>query len=167
MLYDRKGDQHYDMISALHKSIRASDDSAALYWCTRMMIGGEDPRYICRRLVRMASEDVGLADPQALGIAMSGYDAVQQIGMPEADCIIAQVAVYLARAPKSREVHDALGACRREIKEWKGPLPSVPIELRNAPTKLMKDLGEQTKCHRHSENLWIPFMHLMNFEHSF
>lgn len=127
MLYDRQGDQHYDMISALHKSIRASDDNAALYWCTRMMVGGEDPRYICRRLVRAASEDIGiainifnffvmisvnaflqtisgLADPQAVGIALSALDAVQLVGMPESDCIIAQAAVYLARAPKSREV---------------------------------------------------------------
>lgn len=131
MLYDRQGDQHYDMISALHKSIRASDDNAALYWCTRMMIGGEDPRYICRRLVRAASEDIGivilghfvkqrkplnvfvlgnyhnflgLADPNAVSVALSALDAVQLVGMPESDCIIAQAAVYLARAPKSREV---------------------------------------------------------------
>lgn len=130
MLYDRQGDQHYDMISALHKSIRASDDNAALYWCTRMMVGGEDPRYICRRLVRAASEDIGmrnfandlnmnwisngiysqkktfpgLADPNAVQIALSALDAVQLVGMPESDVIIAQAAVYLARAPKSREV---------------------------------------------------------------
>lgn len=104
MLYDRKGDQHYDMISALHKSIRASDDNAALYWCTRMMVGGEDPRYICRRLVRAASEDIGLADPKAVGVAMSALEAVQLVGMPESDVIIAQAAVYLARAPKSQEV---------------------------------------------------------------
>ena len=104
MLYDRKGDQHYDMISALHKSIRASDDNAALYWCTRMMVGGEDPRYICRRMVRAASEDIGLADPNAVTVALSALDAVQLVGMPESDCIIAQCAVYLARAPKSQEV---------------------------------------------------------------
>lgn len=130
MLYDRQGDQHYDMISALHKSIRASDDNAALYWCTRMMVGGEDPRYICRRLVRAASEDIGMhkfannlnlvvnsdpnlfpktisgiADPNAVQIALSALDAVQLLGMPESDVIIAQAAVYLARAPKSREVY--------------------------------------------------------------
>ncbi|XP_031630272.1 ATPase WRNIP1-like [Contarinia nasturtii] len=141
MLYDRQGDQHYDMISALHKSIRASDDNAALYWCTRMMVGGEDPRYICRRLVRAASEDIGLADPQAVGIALSALDAVQLVGMPESDCIIAQAAVYLARAPKSREMDNALAACKRDINECKGPQPSVPLHLRNAPTKLMKDLN--------------------------
>lgn len=142
MLYDRKGDQHYDMISALHKSIRASDENASLYWCTRMMLGGEDPRYICRRLVRAASEDVGLADPQALQIALSALDAVQLIGMPEADVIIAQAAVYLARAPKSREMDDAIARCKRDIREWKGPQPGVPLHLRNAPTKLMKELSK-------------------------
>lgn len=141
MLYDRQGDQHYDMISALHKSIRASDDNAALYWCTRMLNGGEDPRYICRRLVRAASEDIGLADPNAVGIALSALEAVQLVGMPESDCIIAQTAVYLARAPKSREVYDALGICKRDIQEWNKPLPAVPLHLRNAPTKLMRELG--------------------------
>lgn len=129
------------MISALHKSIRAGDDNAALYWCSRMIVGGEDPRYIVRRLVRAASEDIGLADPNAVNVALGALQAVQLVGMPEADCIIAQAAVYLARAPKSREVHDALGKCRRDIEQCKGALPSVPLHLRNAPTKLMKDLG--------------------------
>lgn len=141
MLYDRKGDQHYDMISALHKSIRASDDSAALYWCTRIMAGGEDPRYICRRMVRAASEDIGLADPQAVSVALSALNAVQLLGMPEADCVIAQCAVYLARAPKNPETFLALQRCKQDVAECKGPQPSVPLHLRNAPTKLMKELG--------------------------
>lgn len=141
LLYDRKGDQHYDMISALHKSIRASDDNASLYWVTRMMMGGEDPRYICRRLVRAASEDIGLAEPNAITIALNALQAVQLVGMPEADCIVAQCAVYLARAPKSTESYHALKRCQDSIKNYQGPLPSVPLHLRNAPTKLMKDLG--------------------------
>lgn len=141
ILYDRKGDQHYDMISALHKSIRASDDNASLYWCTRMMVGGEDPRFICRRLVRAASEDIGLADPNAVQVALSALQAVQLVGMPESDCIIAQCAVYLARAPKSRETYLATNECRREIEECKGLLPPVPMHLRNAPTKLMREIG--------------------------
>lgn len=146
-LYDRKGDQHYDMISALHKSIRASDDNAALYWCCRMMSGGEDPRYLCRRMVRAASEDIGLADPQAVNVAMAALSAVQLVGMPEADVILAQCAVYLARAPKSQEVYRAMKACRADIEAFKGPQPGVPLHLRNASTKLMKDLGEFLVCY--------------------
>lgn len=141
ILYDRKGDQHYDMISALHKSIRASDDNASLYWCTRMIVGGEDPRYICRRLVRAASEDIGLADPNAVQVALSALQAVQLVGMPESDCIITQCAVYLARAPKSRETYQATNECRREIENCRGLLPPVPLHLRNAPTKLMREIG--------------------------
>ncbi|CRL02310.1 CLUMA_CG015381, isoform A [Clunio marinus] len=145
LLYDRVGDQHYDIISALHKSIRASDDNASLYWVTRMMMSGEDPRFICRRLIRAASEDIGLADPQALILATSTLTAVQQIGMPEADCIIAQLVVYLARAPKSVESYGALLKCKNQIMIHKGALPSVPIHLRNAPTKLMKNLAPLIK----------------------
>ncbi|XP_053679187.1 ATPase WRNIP1-like [Anopheles nili] len=144
LLYDRKGDQHYDIISALHKSIRASDDNAALYWATRMMASGEDPRYICRRMIRMASEDIGIADTNALQVATATLAAVQSVGMPEADCIIAHCAVYLARAPKSREVYDAYKRCRASIDQWKGPMPGVPLHLRNAPTKLMQDLNYGT-----------------------
>ncbi|XP_050079711.1 ATPase WRNIP1-like [Anopheles maculipalpis] len=141
LLYDRKGDQHYDIISALHKSIRASDDNAALYWATRMIASGEDPRYICRRMIRMASEDIGLADTNALQVATATLAAVQSVGLPEADCIIAHCAVYLARAPKSRALYDAYRRCRASIDGWKkGPMPGVPLHLRNAPTKLMKDL---------------------------
>ena len=141
LLYDRAGDQHYDIISALHKSIRASDDNASLYWVTRMILAGEDPRFICRRLIRAASEDIGLADPQALILATSTLTAVQNIGMPESDCIIAQLAVYLARAPKSTESYFAFAKCKDQIKNHKGAMPSVPIHLRNAPTKLMNQLG--------------------------
>lgn len=141
LLYDRVGDQHYDIISALHKSIRASDDNASIYWLTRMIEAGEDPQFICRRLTRAASEDIGLADPQALILATSTMQAVEKIGMPECDCILAQLAVYLARAPKSTESYFAMLKCKEQIKNQKGSLPSVPLHLRNASNKLMKSLG--------------------------
>jgi putative ATPase len=105
------------------------------------MLAGEDPKFICRRLIRAASEDIGLADPQALVLATSTLTAVQNVGMPESDCIIAQLAVYLARAPKSIESYAALGKCKDQIKNQKGAMPGVPIHLRNAPTKLMGQLG--------------------------
>lgn len=140
LLYDRNGDQHYDIISALHKSIRASDENASLYWLTRMILAGEDPRFICRRLIRAASEDVG-GDPQALIMAVSTMHAVEKIGMPESDCILAQLTIYLARAPKSREACDSLSKCKQLIINNKGAMPAVPLHLRNAPTKLMKSLG--------------------------
>ncbi|XP_033340238.2 ATPase WRNIP1 [Megalopta genalis] len=141
MLYDKKGDQHYDMISALHKSVRASDENASLYWLTRMILGGEDPVYIARRLVRMACEDIGLEDPKALGIAIHTMHGCKMIGMPECDVLLAQCTTYLARAPKSRLMEDALRAAQRIVAEHKGPQPGVPLHLRNAPTKLMKNLG--------------------------
>ncbi|XP_070164057.1 ATPase WRNIP1 [Polyergus mexicanus] len=141
MLYDKKGDQHYDTISALHKSVRASDENASLYWLTRMISGGEDPVYIARRLVRMASEDIGLADPKALGIAMHTMHGCKMIGMPECDILLAQCTIYLARAPKSRLMEDALRAAQKVVAEHKGPQPGVPLHIRNAPTRLMKDLG--------------------------
>ncbi|XP_066603870.1 ATPase WRNIP1-like [Prorops nasuta] len=143
MLYDRKGDQHYDTISALHKAVRASDENAALYWLTRMISGGEDPMYIARRLVRMASEDIGLEDPKALGIAVHTMNACKMIGLPECDVILAQCTVYLAKAPKSRLIEDALRAAQRTVTEWKGAQPNVPLHLRcsDALTKAMKKLG--------------------------
>lgn len=141
MLYDKKGDQHYDMISALHKSVRASDENASLYWLTRMILGGEDRVYIARRLVRMACEDIGLEDPKALGIAIHTMHGCKMIGMPECDVLLAQCTTYLARAPKSRLMEDALRAAQRVVAEHKGPQPGVPLHLRNAPTKLMKTLG--------------------------
>ncbi|KAF6214269.1 hypothetical protein GE061_009009 [Apolygus lucorum] len=141
MLYDRKGEEHYNIISALHKSIRASDDNASLYWLARMLEGGEDPLFVARRLVRAASEDIGLADPMALSMAVSTMQACQLVGMPECDVFLAQTAVYLARAPKSQEVYKALGRAKSFIKTYPGPQPSVPLHLRNAPTRLMQDLG--------------------------
>lgn len=141
LLYDKKGDEHYTIISALHKSIRASDDNAALYWITRMMEGGEDPIFIARRLVRAASEDIGLADPSALRLAVSTMQGCQLIGMPECDVLLGQCAVYLARAPKSTEVYRALVATKSAISQHKGPQPVVPLHLRNEVSKLTRELG--------------------------
>lgn len=160
LLFDRAGDQHYDIISAVHKSIRASDDNAALYWITRLIEAGEDPRFICRRLIRAASEDIGLADPQALILATSTMAACEKIGMPESDCILAQLAVYLARAPKSTESYHAYLKCKDQIKNHEGPMPSVPLHLRNASTKLMKSLGygrEYNRLHKDESGLnYLP-----------
>lgn len=141
MVYDKSGEEHYNIISALHKSIRASDDNAALYWTVRALNGGEDPLYIARRLVRTAYEDIGLADQNAAVEAVACLQGCQQIGMPECDVLLSQCAVRLARAPKSREVYNAMKRCQKMLSETKGPLPPVPLHLRNAPTKLMKDLG--------------------------
>nr|KAG5713110.1 hypothetical protein BaRGS_021904 [Batillaria attramentaria] len=141
VVYDKTGDEHYNIISALHKSMRGSDDSAALYWLARMLEGGENPLYIARRLIRFASEDVGLADPLALNQAVAAYQGCHLIGMPECDVLLAQCVVYLSRAPKSVEVYKAYGKAKSCVKGHKGPIPSVPIHLRNAPTKLMKSLG--------------------------
>lgn len=139
LLYDRAGEEHYNIISALHKSMRGSDDNAALYWLARMLEAGEDPLYIARRLVRFASEDIGLADTQALVQATAAYQAAHSIGLPECNVNLAQAVVYLARAPKSIELYKAYGMVAKTIHE--GPNSPVPIHLRNAPTKLMKDLG--------------------------
>ncbi|XP_006634618.2 ATPase WRNIP1 [Lepisosteus oculatus] len=141
ILYDRAGEEHYNCISALHKSMRGSHENAALYWLGRMLEGGEDPLYVARRLVRFASEDVGLADPMALTQAVSAFQACHVIGMPECDVILAQCAVYLARAPKSVEVYKAYGNVKACLRNHQGPLPPVPLHLRNAPTRLMKNLG--------------------------
>ncbi len=138
-LYDKSGDQHYNIISALHKSLRGSDANAALYWLGRMLAGGEDPLYIARRLVRFASEDVGLANSQALVQAVAGYQACHFIGLPECNVILAQVVVYLAKCKKSNELYEAYLAVQKDVKETMDE--PVPIHLRNAPTKLMKDLG--------------------------
>ncbi|XP_076449317.1 ATPase WRNIP1-like [Babylonia areolata] len=141
VLYDRAGEEHYNIISALHKSMRGSDTSASLYWLARMLEGGENPLYIARRLIRFASEDVGLADPQALPQAVAAYQGCHLIGMPECEVLLAQCAVYLARAPKSVEIYKAYGKAKACVRDHKGPLPSVPLHLRNAPTRLMKNLG--------------------------
>lgn len=139
ILYDKDGEEHYNLISALHKSMRGSDPDAALYWLGRMLEGGEDPLYIARRLVRFASEDVGNADPHALAIAVAAMQAFHFIGQPEGELALAQAAVYLATAPKSNALYTAYEKVRTEIKET-GSLP-VPMHLRNAPTRLMEEMG--------------------------
>lgn len=138
LLYDKKGEEHYNLISALHKSMRNSDPDAAVYWAQRMLYGGEDPLYIARRLVRFASEDIGMADSAALQVAVSVYQACHFLGMPECDVHITHAVVYLSMAPKSNAVYRACEDCKRDIKEM--PAEPVPLQIRNAPTKLMKEL---------------------------
>jgi len=138
-LYDKAGEQHYNIISALHKSMRGSDVNAALYWLGRMIESGEDPLYIARRLVRFASEDIGLADQQALVQATTAYQACHYLGYPECDVILAQAVAYLAKSPKSNKLYVAMGRVKQDIKEL--PNEPVPLHLRNAPTKLMKDMN--------------------------
>lgn len=137
--YDKGGDDHYDTISALHKTIRGSDPDAALYWLARMLERGDDPLYVVRRLIRFASEDVGLADPQALELAMAAQQAVHFLGMPEGALALAELTVYLALAPKSNAIYVAYGQARADVESTRND--PVPIHLRNAPTRLMKDLG--------------------------
>ncbi len=139
LLYDKSGEEHYNLISALHKSLRGSDPDAALYWLGRMLLAGEDPLYIARRLVRFASEDIGNADPRALGVTIDVVAAVKLIGRPEGDLALAQAAVYLATAPKSNSLYAAYQAVTDDIAAT-GSQP-VPFQIRNAPTRLMKDLG--------------------------
>jgi putative ATPase len=139
LLYDKGGEQHYDIISALHKSMRGSDPDAALYWLGRMIEAGEDPLYIVRRLIRFASEDVGMADPQALVVAVAAQQAVHFIGMPEGNLALAEVVVYLATAPKSNSLYTAYSRVKKDVDQ--GRNDPVPLHLRNAPTGLMKDLG--------------------------
>jgi putative ATPase len=138
-LYDKSGEEHYNLISALHKSLRGSDPDAALYWLGRMLEAGEDPLYIARRMIRFASEDVGNADPQALLVSISAMEAFHFIGLPEGDLALAQAAVYLATAPKSNALYTAFQEVQRDVREEKS-LP-VPLHLRNAPTSLMKNFG--------------------------
>ncbi|HBY58054.1 MAG TPA: AAA family ATPase [Candidatus Atribacteria bacterium] len=137
--YDKTGEEHYNIISALHKSMRDSDPDAAIYWVARMLEAGENPLYVARRLVRFASEDIGNADPQALQVAVAAMQAVHFLGMPEANLALAQAATYLAYAPKSNALYKGYQLAQEDIKKW-GPLP-VPLVIRNAPTSLMKDLG--------------------------
>ena len=139
LLYDKTGEEHYNLISALHKSVRNSDPDAALYWLGRMLEAGEDPLYVARRVVRMAVEDIGLADPNALSLCMAARDAVDFIGMPEGNLALAQAVVYLSVAPKSNALYTAYGAVQQDVE--KTAAESVPLHLRNAPTKLMKGLG--------------------------
>jgi len=139
LLYDKSGEEHFNLISALHKSIRSSDPDAALYWLARMLEAGEDRLYIARRLVRMAIEDIGLADPRALEQAMAAQQAAHFLGIPEGDLALGQVAIYLAIAPKSDASYKALGAATQTVE--KSPAEPVPMQLRNAPTRLMKQFG--------------------------
>ena len=138
-LYDKDREEHYNLISALHKSLRGSDADAALYWLARMFAGGEDPRYIARRLVRFASEDIGLADPQALVQALTAWETYERLGSPEGELAIAQAVVYLGTAPKSNALYTALGQAMRSARATGSLMP--PAHILNAPTKLMKQLG--------------------------
>jgi putative ATPase len=138
-LYDKNGEQHYDIISAFIKSMRGSDPNAAVYWLARMVEGGEDPKFIARRMVILAAEDIGLANPNALLLAQACFEAVNVIGWPESRIILSEAAVYLATSPKSNASYMAIEGAIEAVKE-RGDLP-VPLHIRNAPTKLMKDLG--------------------------
>jgi putative ATPase len=138
-LYDKSGEEHYNLISAFHKSLRGSDPDAALYWLGRMLEAGEDPLYIARRMIRFASEDVGNADPQALQVAVATMEAVRFIGLPEGDLALAQTAVYLATAPKSNALYTAFLGVQKDVRELKN-MP-VPLHIRNATTSLMKNMG--------------------------
>ncbi len=161
--YDKDGDQHYDLISALHKSMRGSDPDAALYWLARMLEAGEDPLYIARRLVRFASEDVGMADPQALVIAMAAQQAVHFIGMPEGNLALAEAVVYLATAPKSNSLYEAYSRVQKEIK--RGRDESVPLHLRNPVTPLMKEMG-YGKGYKYAHDYLEHFVEQQNLPNS-
>jgi putative ATPase len=137
--YDKSGEQHYNLISALHKAVRGSDPQGALYWLARMLAGGEDPLYLARRLVRIASEDVGLADPRALSVALAAKDAYHFLGSPEGELALAEATIYLATSPKSNRAYAAFGEAQEAAKTH--PAEPVPLHIRNAPTGLMKDLG--------------------------
>jgi putative ATPase len=155
-VYDKAGEQHFNLISALHKAVRGSDADGALYWLARMLAGGEDPLYIARRLVRIAIEDIGLADPRALSVALAAKDAYHFLGSPEGELGLAEAAIYLATAPKSNRVYTAFGDARAAAQEH--PAEPVPLHIRNAPTGLMKELGygEGYKYAFDSENAYLP-----------
>jgi putative ATPase len=138
-LYDKAGEEHYNLISALHKSVRNSDPDAALYWLARMLAGGEDPLYIARRLIRMAVEDIGLADPQALSVAVAAKDAYDFLGSPEGELALAEAVIYLATAPKSNSVYKAFGEVREAVETTRNE--PVPLHLRNPVTELMREVG--------------------------
>jgi putative ATPase len=150
LLYDKTGEEHYNIISALHKSLRNSDADAALYWLARMLEAGEDPLYVARRLVRFASEDIGLADPAALRIALDAKDAFNFIGLPEGKLALAQCAIYLAAAPKSNSVYTAYANVVSDVETTRND--PVPLQIRNAPTRLMKNLG-YGKGYQYAHNL--------------
>ena len=159
LLYDKGGEQHYDIISALHKTIRGSDPDAALYWLARMLEGGEDPLFVARRLVRAASEDVGLADPQALVIAMAAQQAVHFIGMPEGALALAECVIYLATAPKSNRIYKAYKAVQNDIMSSRNE--PVPLHLRNAPTQLMKEL-DYSRGYKYAHDYEGDFVYQQN-----
>jgi putative ATPase len=138
-LYDKADDAHFNLISALHKAVRGSDADAALYWLARMLAGGEQPEYIARRLTRMAMEDIGLADPQALPACVAAWQAYERLGSPEGELALAQAAIYLATAPKSNAAYVAYGAARQAARETGSLMP--PKHILNAPTRLMKNEG--------------------------
>jgi putative ATPase len=149
LLYDKDGEEHYNIISALHKAMRGSDANAALYWLARMLEAGEDPLYIARRLVRFASEDIGMANSRALEQAVASFQACHFIGVPECNVILAQTVVYMAKCDKSNDLYTAYSAAARDVRDF-GNLP-VPLHIRNAPTKLMKDIG-YGKDYKYSPN---------------
>ncbi len=154
--YDKNGEMHYDIISAFIKSIRGSDPNGAIYWLARMVEGNEDPKFIARRLIISAAEDIGLANPTALVMANSCFDSIQKIGWPEGRIILAQCTIYLALSPKSNSAYQAINKAQEKVSEY-GDL-SVPLHLRNAPTKLMKDIGygkNYIYSHDHKENLHL------------
>jgi len=155
-VYDKGGEQHFNLISALHKAVRGSDVDGALYWLARMLAGGEDPLYIARRLVRMAIEDIGLADPRALTVALAAKDAYHFLGSPEGELALAEAAIYLASAPKSNRAYAAFGDAQAAAEAH--PAEPVPLHIRNAPTGLMKDLGYGAgyKYAFDSENAYLP-----------
>ena len=138
-VYDKDGEEHYNLISAFHKSLRGSDAQASIYWLYRMLMAGEDPLFIVRRMIRFATEDVGLADPDALQVALAAFESWQKVGPPEAQLSLAQAAVYLASAPKSNALYLAEMAVKKEV-ERSGNQP-VPLHIRNAPTEMMKKVG--------------------------
>ena len=147
--FDKQGEEFYDQISALHKAVRGSSPDAALYWFSRMIDGGCDPRYIARRVIRMACEDIGLADPRGLELSLQACAAYERLGSPEGELAIAQAITYLACAPKSNAVYMALAAAKEDVKKF-GSLP-VPLQLRNAPTKLMQQL-DYGKAYRYAHD---------------
>jgi putative ATPase len=155
-VYDKSGEQHFNLISALHKAVRGSDPQGALYWLARMLAGGEDPLYLARRLVRIAAEDVGLADPRALAVALAAKDAYHFLGSPEGELALAEATIYLATAPKSNRAYAAFGRAQEAAQEH--PAEPVPLHIRNAPTGLMKDLGYGAgyKYAHDSEQAYIP-----------
>jgi putative ATPase len=155
-VYDKAGEQHFNLISALHKAVRGSDADAALYWLARMLAGGEDPLYIARRLVRMAIEDIGLADPRALSVSLAAKDAYHFLGSPEGELGLAEATIYLATAPKSNRVYTAFGDAQAAVQEH--PAEPVPLHIRQAPTPLMKELGYGAGyqyAHEH-EHAYVP-----------